>query len=90
MNKQKTSKNSQQEQMGDKTHTMSSRASVAKNSDYTGMSDSNQKHTPVDDSQYECSKCYEVFAKEELLGHARDKKHYSFKLRGSNLTVSFC
>ena len=41
------------------------------------------------EDQYQCTKCYEVLTKEELLKHAKEEKHYSFKLRGSNMIVSF-
>lgn len=45
-NKKKVKQTHSQEQMGDKGYTTSSPSSVAKKSDYTGMSESNQKHTP--------------------------------------------
>jgi len=37
--------------------------------------------------QYECTKCYEVFnGKDECTEHTKEK-HYSFKLRGTDLIL---
>lgn len=39
--------------------------------------------------QYECEKCYDVFnSMEECLKHIKEKEHYTFKLRGTNLVLA--
>lgn len=40
--------------------------------------------------EYECTKCYCIFeGKDECLQHVKDKKHYSFKLRGTELILNY-
>jgi hypothetical protein len=38
---------------------------------------------------FECTKCYERFNSNECEKHCKDKKHYSFRLLGTDLIRSF-
>ena len=40
--------------------------------------------------EYECTKCHCIFeCKDECFEHAKESKHYSFKLRGTQLVLNY-